>query len=83
MTIATAIKPKFSPIFADIAKKVEQMSSDDVISEILTFRGPIKLDFTEDFLTTLSLEKLQHILMTAKLYQLGKQKAVFTVNQIS
>ncbi len=82
MTTATAVKPKFIPVFAEIAKKVEKMNTEEVISEILTFRGPIKLDFTREFLMTLSLEKLQHILMTAKLYQVGKQQPKL-VKQVS
>ncbi len=82
MTTATVEKPRISPVFADIAKNIEIMSATEVISEILTFKGPIKLDFTSEFLQTLPLEKLQHILMTAKLYQLGKQKATFNASGI-
>ncbi len=82
MTTATAKKPKFSPVFAEIAKHVENLNMDEVINEILAFKGPIKLDFTRDYLETLRLEKLQHILMTAKLYQLGKQKATFNVRNV-
>jgi hypothetical protein len=82
MTTATAEKPRISPVFADIAKNIEVMSFPEVVSEILAFQGPIKLDFTRDFLLTLPLEKLQHILMTAKLYQLGKQKATLSATGI-
>ena len=66
-------KVKIPPVFAKIAQDVENMPVGRVKKEILEFDGPVKLDFNKEFLDSLSLEKLQHILITAKLYKLGKQ----------
>ena len=74
MAVAAIGKVVIPPIFARIAQDVEDMPLGKVKKEILDFDGPVKLDFNREFLDTLSLEKLQHILITARLYQLGKQK---------
>ncbi len=74
MTSAVIGKVKIPPVFAQIAQEVEDMPLGKVKKEILEFDGPVKLDFNKDFLDTLSLEKLQHILITARLYKLGKQR---------
>ena len=77
MATAAIGKVKIPPIFARIAQDVENMPLGRIKKEILEFDGPVKLDFNKDFLDTLSLEKLQHILITAKLYKIGKQEATF------
>ncbi|MBN1764461.1 MAG: hypothetical protein JW860_04325 [Sedimentisphaerales bacterium] len=50
---------------------VAQMSRDEVKQEILHFKGTFKLDFPEDYLEQLSVERLRHILLAAKLQQSG------------
>lgn len=44
---------------------VAGMSKSEVKRRILHFDGPVRLDFTEDYLNGLDLEKLRHILLAA------------------
>jgi len=47
---------------------IAQMSRDQIKREILHFKkGSFKLDFSEDYLDGLTLERLRHILMAARL----------------
>ncbi|MDH4203033.1 MAG: hypothetical protein OEV87_09070 [Phycisphaerae bacterium] len=41
------------------------MSKREVIRRLLHFDGPIKLDFTREYLEKLSTERLRHILLAA------------------
>ena len=45
--------------------QVACMSKSEIVKRLLHFDGPIKLDFTRDFLETLSLDKLRHIMLAA------------------
>ena len=49
---------------------ISQMGRKKVKSELLNFRGRFKLDFTDDYLESLSLERLRHILLAAKVQHL-------------
>ena len=60
---------KFS--FEKMCSKIASMSKREVIRRLLNFDGPLKLDFTADYLEKLSTERLRHILLAA----------VVTVNQ--
>lgn len=46
---------------------VASMNREAVKQELLQFEGRFKLDFTEDYLESLSLDRLRHILLAAKL----------------
>lgn len=52
-----------------MASTIAEMNRDQVKNEILHFEGRFKLDFAEDYLDKLSLEKLRHILLAARLQQ--------------
>ena len=41
------------------------MSKREVIRRLTHFDGPIKLDFTSDYLESLSTDRLRHILLAA------------------
>lgn len=41
------------------------MSKRQIIRRLLRFDGPIKLDFTPDYLENLSTDRLRHILLAA------------------
>lgn len=51
--------------FEKICCKVTSMSKREVIRRLLHFDGPIKLDFTPDYLENLSTDRLRHILLAA------------------
>jgi len=53
-----------------ITGTIARMNRDDLTKEILQFDGRFKLDFSENYLSQLSLEKLRHILLAAKLQQM-------------
>ncbi len=50
-----------------IATSVSTMNRESVTDELLSFQGRFKLDFTRDYLDSLSLEQLRHILLAAAL----------------
>ena len=41
------------------------MSKAEVLKKLLCFDGPLKLDFTEDYLESQTADKLRHILLAA------------------
>lgn len=51
--------------FETACTTVATMNKTEVKNRILHFEGPIRLDFTEDYLNGLDLEKLRHILLAA------------------
>lgn len=51
--------------FEKICSKVSSMSKRQIIRRLLRFDGPIKLDFTPDYLENLSTDRLRHILLAA------------------
>ena len=61
----TTIKTDIDQIALDIA----EMSRDAVKYELLHFQGSFDIDFTEDYLERLPLERLRHILLAAKIQQ--------------
>lgn len=46
---------------------VAEMTKEEVKQQILHFDGPVPLDFTEDYLDSLNVDKLRHILLAAML----------------
>jgi len=53
--------------FEQSCAKVLGMTKAEVKYRILHFDGPVRLDFTEEYLDTLDLDRLQHILLAALL----------------
>lgn len=51
--------------FEKMCSKITEMSKQEVIRRLLRFDGPIKLDFTRDYLEELSTDRLRHILLAA------------------
>lgn len=41
------------------------MEKEDVIMQLLGFQGPLRLDFTRDYLEDLPVDRLRHILLAA------------------
>lgn len=51
--------------FETVCTEIATMDKAEVKHHILHFDGPVRLDFTEDYLDSLDLEKLRHILLAA------------------
>jgi hypothetical protein len=51
--------------FEHIAVEIASLDKPDIIEKIMTFHGRFKLDFTEDFLAKLNVDRLRHILLAA------------------
>jgi hypothetical protein len=47
------------------ATSISALSRDELKKRIKGFRGSFKLDFTDDYLDAISLERLRHILLAA------------------
>jgi hypothetical protein len=52
----------------ELAKAVAEMDRDDLIAMLGRMRCVFPLDFTEEFLRSVSLEKLRHIVLSAGLH---------------
>ena len=53
--------------FEHSATSIAALSRTQLKRRIKSFRGRFKLDFTDDYLDTISLDRLRHILMAALL----------------
>jgi hypothetical protein len=51
--------------FEKICTRIASMSKREVIRRLTHFDGPIKLDYTSEYLETLSTDRLRHILLAA------------------
>jgi hypothetical protein len=51
--------------FEKTCSKIASMSKREVIRRLLNFDGPIKMDFSVDYLEKLSTDHLRHILLAA------------------
>jgi hypothetical protein len=51
--------------FEQTATSVAVLSRCELTTRIKNFRGRFKLDFTEDYLNTLTVDRLRHILLAA------------------
>ncbi len=51
-----------------VLERIQGMSREALMEELLNFRGSLRLDFTREFLDKLSDEKLRHVLLAAHLY---------------
>jgi hypothetical protein len=51
--------------FEQTATSIASLGRDELKKRIRGFRGRFKLDFTENYLDTISVERLRHILLAA------------------
>ena len=51
--------------FENAAVSISSLGKNEVKKRIKSFKGRFKLDFTDDYLDNLSLERLRHILLAA------------------
>jgi len=51
--------------FEQTATSIAALGKDELKRRIKTFRGRFRLDFTEDYLSNLSADRLRHILLAA------------------
>ena len=51
--------------FEQTATSIASLGRDELKRRIRNFRGRFKLDFTEDYLNNLSVDRLRHILLAA------------------
>ncbi len=51
--------------FEQLATAIAALSRDELKKQIRDFRGRFRLDFSDAYLDSLSLERLQHILLAA------------------
>jgi len=51
--------------FEQTATSIAALGRDELERRIRSFRGRFKLDFTEDYLNALSVDRLRHILLAA------------------
>jgi hypothetical protein len=49
----------------DLATSIASLGKEEVKQRIRTFKGRFRLDFTEDYLEKLSVDRLRHILLAA------------------
>ncbi len=54
----------------DLARIVAEMDRDGLIDMLNRMECTFRIDFTEEFLRTVSLEKLRHIVLSASLHLL-------------
>jgi|GEM_PF-2007530 len=52
-----------------MAREVAAMGRHDIEKAVLNFQGRFQLDFTVEYLKKIPIEKLQHILLTARIQQ--------------
>jgi hypothetical protein len=52
-------------IFEQTATSIAALDRDELKRRIKNFRGRFKLDFTEDYLNDLNIDRLRHILLAA------------------
>lgn len=60
--------------FEQYCTYIASLGKNEVMQRLLHFDGPLKMDFTEEYLDTLDVDKLRHILMAAVM--VAKQKKV-------
>jgi hypothetical protein len=53
---------------SNVAVDLVDLTRDEIKPKLLNFPSPTVLDFTEEFLDTLTTEELRHILLAAMLY---------------
>jgi hypothetical protein len=53
--------------FEETSTSIAALGKDELKKRIKNFRGRFKLDFTEDYLNNLSVDRLRHILLAALL----------------
>ena len=51
--------------FEQTATSIASLGRDELKRRIKSFRGRFKLDFTEDYLNNLAVDRLRHILLAA------------------
>ena len=51
--------------FEETATSITSLGRDELKRRIRNFKGRFKLDFTEDYLNNLSVDRLRHILLAA------------------
>lgn len=57
------MQPEFS--FEQSCLAIAVMEKEEVIMQLLGFQGPLKLDFTREYLENLTVDRLRHILLAA------------------
>lgn len=60
-------------VFETMCAEVAAMNKSEIKRRILHFDGSVRLDFTEDYLNDLDLDKLRHILLAAMITAHRKQ----------
>ena len=51
--------------FEQASTSIALLGRDELKNQIKNFRGRFKLDFTDDYLNSLSIDRLRHILLAA------------------
>ncbi|OHB53304.1 MAG: hypothetical protein A2Y07_00605 [Planctomycetes bacterium GWF2_50_10] len=51
--------------FDQIATSIATLERDDVKTRLKNFKGRFKMDFTDEYLDNLSIDRLRHILLAA------------------
>ncbi len=57
----------------DSATSMAELDREAIKQQILNFKGSFEMDFTDDFLNNLSVFRLRHILMAARLQKQKNQ----------
>jgi hypothetical protein len=55
----------------EVAVSISSLGKTEVKRRIKNFRGRFKLDFTDEYLDSLSIDRLRHILLAALLTNMG------------
>lgn len=59
--------------FEQVATSIAVLGRSELKSRIKNFRGRFKLDFTDDYLDTIEVDRLRHILLAALLTAKSRQ----------
>jgi hypothetical protein len=51
--------------FEETSTSIAELGRDELKKQIKNFKGRFRLDFTEDYLNNLSVDRLRHILLAA------------------
>lgn len=66
--------------FEQAATSIAALNRDELKRHIRNFRGRFQLDFSEEYLDQLNVDRLRHILLAAHIMQMAKDKTGVYVN---
>ena len=65
----------FERDLGEFANSIQQLERDELVGMLRNLRCGFELDFTDDYLTCLSTERLRHIVLAAAMHSIPETKA--------